>query len=388
MVEIRYQGLTLDGRYQLRHCLDKGSFGAVYEAVDLRFDSTVAVKILFEERSDTATAFRKEARLAREFRHPHVVTVFDYGTDAKLNVGYIVMEFLQGRRLDYVMSDRSSPVPDRVIAQFVDQIGWALQSAHERDLIHRDVKPRNVMLVDEGTSSERFVLLDLGLASKTNSKTILRNQTHDGALSPNYASPEQINQGMVDFRSDIYSFGTVLYQMVTGVIPFPRDNFLNTMTAICRDPVPRFAEAVPHRVVPADLQNVVNECLEKQPDARPPSIQEVRQRVLVALGFGSGYYSMPPQDSEGTIPKVLPPLSSSDSPSAISPQSHNGKSAAAVIPTEATNSIGMRFKLIPAGSFLMGSPQSEAGHWPDEGPQHRVEISRPLFAEFLRRLIF
>lgn len=332
MAKDTYEGLKLDDRYLMQRRLDSGSFGAVYEAVDLRFDSTVAIKILFEQNQETVSAFRKEARLAREFKHPHVVTVFDYGTDETLNVGYIVMEFLKGRRLDQVIADLSGPVPDRVIAQFVDEVGSALQSAHERNLIHRDLKPRNVMLVDETSSSERFVLLDLGLASKTTSTATLRNQTLDGALSPHYASPEQFNQSAVDFRSDIYSFGTVLYEMVTGVIPFPRDQLFTTMMAICKDPVPPFSEVIPGRRVPEDLEAVIRGCLEKTPDTRPQSIQEIRQRVLSALGFGTGFYSVQFLDAgiethAGTLPSAQ---TDTRSPQKPRPRSSDGNSSAGV----------------------------------------------------------
>jgi len=288
MAEDKFEGRKLDDRYHLQRRLDAGSFGAVYEAVDLKFDSTVAVKILFEQNLESASAFRKEARLARQFKHSNVVTVFDYGSDKKLDVGYIVMEFLKGCRLDQLIVP-GSPITDRMIAKFTDEVGSALQSAHERQLVHRDLKPRNVMLVDEGTSHERFVLLDLGLASQTDSTATLRNQTLDGAMTPHYASPEQFNQGTVEFPSDIYSFGTVLYELITGKIPFPREQLLGMMMAICNDPPPPFADVVPEREVPPALEEVVMQCLEKRPENRPASMQEVRERVLASMGFATGF---------------------------------------------------------------------------------------------------
>lgn len=280
MSKDRYEDQELDNRYHLQRLLDAGSFGAVYEARDLKLGRIVAVKILFEQ---DETAFRKEAKLAVQFEHPNVVKVFDYGSDKKLNVGYIVMEFLNGRRLDQLITSQSGRVSYPMIAQFADEIGSALQLAHDRQLIHRDLKPRNVMLVDDGTSQERFVLLDLGLASQTNSTSTLRNQTLDGALSPHYASPEQFGQGSVDFRSDVYSFGTILFELVTGQIPFPRDQLLGLMMAICNEQSPRMSDIAPDRDVPDELEEIIQHCLQKAPADRPGSMRIVRETILKAL---------------------------------------------------------------------------------------------------------
>lgn len=281
MPKDRYEDQDLDGRYHLLRLLDAGNFGAVYEARDSKLGRTVAVKILFEK---DETAFRKEAKLAVQFDHPNVVKVYDYGSDEKLNVGFIVMEFLKGRRLDQLITSYRGRVPDAVIVRLVDQIGGALQLAHERQLIHRDLKPGNVMLVDENTPQERFVLLDLGLASQMNATSTLRNQTLDGALSPQYASPEQFGQGSVDFRSDIYSFGTILFELFTGETPFVRDQLLSLMMAICGEPSPSFRDTAPDREVPPEVEEIVQHCLAKQPGARPNSIRIVRSRILTAFG--------------------------------------------------------------------------------------------------------
>jgi serine/threonine protein kinase len=297
MARDRYVDQELDGRYRLQRLIDSGSFGAVYEARDLKLDRTVAVKILFDPDD---TSFRKEAMLAVQFEHPNVVKVFDYGSDENLDVGFIVMEFLDGKRLDQVITSMHGRVPWPIIAQFVDEIGSALQLAHDRQLIHRDLKPRNVMSVDDGTSQNRFVLLDLGLASQTDSTSTLRNQTLDGALSPEYASPEQFSQTVVDYRSDIYSFGTILFELVAGQIPFLRDQLPAMMLAITAEPAPRLADIAPDREAPTDLDDIVLHCLEKQPSARPESIRIVREKVLELIPRSSSTaapYSIPPRSS-------------------------------------------------------------------------------------------
>ncbi len=281
MPKDKYEDSTLDGRYHLQRLLDSGSFGAVYEARDTKLGRIVAVKILFEKNEP---AFRKEAKLAVQFDHPNVVKVYDYGADSSLGVGYIVMEFLKGCRLDQLITQHRGRVPDAVILRFVDQIGAALQLAHERNLIHRDLKPQNVMLVEEGTLQERFVLLDLGLASQMNSTSTLRNQTLDGALTPRYASPEQMGQKAVDFRSDIYSFGTMLYELFTGEVPFVRDQILSLMMAICTETPPTFQFTAPNCQVPSEVEVIVQHCLSKKAAERPESIRIVRSRILAAFG--------------------------------------------------------------------------------------------------------
>jgi serine/threonine protein kinase/formylglycine-generating enzyme required for sulfatase activity len=272
----QYVGIELENRYLLKQVVDAGSFGAVYDAVDQKFDSRVAIKILFESHVDSH-AFRSEALLARRFRHPNVVEVFEFGVDSEHGVAYIVMEFLQGTRVDQLIAE--SDCEPHLFDRFVDQIGSALDTAHSRQLVHRDLKPQNVMLVDRGQPTERFVLLDLGVATKTDSMTTLRNQALDGAMSPQYASPEQIKRKEVDYRSDVYSFGTILYEWLTGQPPFTSDNLLGLANAICRDTPVRPCELTDQPIHP-EVEEVVLQCLAKNPARRPESIGEVRTRIL------------------------------------------------------------------------------------------------------------
>ncbi len=271
-----YEGIELDDRYLLRRAVDAGNFGAVYEAIDKKFDSRVAVKVLFESQVDSP-AFRSEARLARQFRHPNVVEVYEFGVDDAHKVAYIVMEFLEGLRVDQLIAE-----PDfdpGTFCRFVDQVGSALDNAHSRNLVHRDFKPQNVMLVDRGRSTERFVLLDLGVASKTDSRTTLRNKALDGALSPQYASPEQVEGRDVDYRSDIYSFGTVLFEWLTGNPPFSSDQLIGLAHAISQQEPPHPSEMTEREIDP-EVETVVLSCLHKNPERRPQSIGEVRRRIL------------------------------------------------------------------------------------------------------------
>lgn len=279
---MQYEGIELENRYRLDRIVDAGNFGAVYDAVDTKFNSRVAVKILFSNESLSEQEFRSEALLARQFRHPNVVEVYEFGVDDEHNVSYIVMEFLSGLRGDVLMAE-----PDfdaRLFCRFVDQIGSALDTAHSRQLVHRDLKPQNFMLLDRGQSTERFVLLDLGVASKTDSITTLRNKGLDGAMSPQYASPEQVRgDNEVDFRSDIYSFGTILFEWLAGQPPFRSEQLLGLVHAIC-EKEPPYPREVTNRELNREVEDVIIECLEKNPERRPKSIDDIRQRVLAALG--------------------------------------------------------------------------------------------------------
>lgn len=278
------EGEVLSERYKLVKRIDAGGFGAVYKGVDLRLDSTVAVKILFSHAQtgeDIEAAFRKEARLTRKFRHPNVVEVYDYGIDE--GVGYIVMEFLRGPRLDQLFKQNNGCLPPLLMRMLVTEMTLALENAHEQQLVHRDLKPQNIILVDEGEPEQRFILLDLGIASQMDAENTLRNATSDTSLSPNYASPEQFGGEEIGPQSDIYSLATIIYQMLTGTVPFRGQTLMKLMLAIRSDPPPPFAEVAAERDIPEKIQTLIMQCLEKEPEKRPATITEVRARFLEAM---------------------------------------------------------------------------------------------------------
>lgn len=278
---LQYVGIELNNRFKLERSIDSGNFGAVYEARDNKFDSPVAVKILFEHALTSEQAFRREAKLARQFRHPNVVEVFDFGVDEEKQIAYIVMEFLKGPRVDQLIFE--SDFDKRLFCRFVDHVGSALFSAHNKQLVHRDLKPQNVMLVNRNRPDERFVLLDLGVSTKTDSASTLRNQTLDGAMSPQYASPEQVKGETVDFRSDVYSFGTIMYEWVTRHPPFPGDQLWSLISAICTEEPTPPSQLAPERDVPQAVEDIILKCLSKKPEDRPESLNVVREAVLGAM---------------------------------------------------------------------------------------------------------
>lgn len=275
----RFEGERLSNRYLLEKLLDRGGFGGVYKGIDSRFDSQVAIKVLTPPFSDNE--FRREAKLNRAFRHPNVVEVYDYGIDRGL--AYIVMEYLRGDRVDQLLHNRFNRLfPLELLDKFVYEITSALQNAHEQALVHRDLKPQNVMLIDEGKPTERFILLDFGIAAQTDATNTMRNSTRDTAFTPNYGAPERFTGEETDHRTDIYSFGIILYELVTGTLPFQNDRLLALMQAVQHDPPPTFEEVAPHVKGCEHIETLIMRCLEKQQSDRPQSMAEVREEYFEA----------------------------------------------------------------------------------------------------------
>jgi len=278
-------GRTLDGRYRLVKYVDRGGFGAVYLGLDGKFNQPVAVKVGLSYRD-----FMKEAKLAAEVRHDHIVQVTDYGHDNGL--AFMVMEFLNGDSLEKLFLKQDRRLSPEQLCQLVREVGDALAQAHADHLVHRDLKPRNIMLKEpptkSGTSSfpKKFVLLDFGIAAKLDAEGTQRNRTKDGAGTVEYMAPELLQTPSVATpQSDIYAFGVILYQMLVGRVPFPQadSSFMamaECLNGIARLPPPRFAEVAPDRSFPPGIEALVLQCLEKNPSRRPQTMEEVCERFL------------------------------------------------------------------------------------------------------------
>ncbi|WP_010583860.1 serine/threonine protein kinase [Schlesneria paludicola] len=281
-------GRDLDGRYLLEEFIDRGGFGAVYKGTDRKFNQAVAVKVGMSSRE-----FMKEARLAAEVKHNHIVQVTDFGSDNGL--AYLVMEYLEGEDLEKLFKRQGSRLTDAQLLKFVSEVGDALAHAHDDNLIHRDLKPRNIILRGYSGKSgllidkSKFVLLDFGIAAKLDSEGTQRNHTQDGAGTAEYMAPELLSrQPRATTLSDIYAFGVILYQMMTGRVPFPQADsshlaLAECLSAIVRNPAPRFTEVNGEAIYPVELEELVLQCLEKDPACRPQSMAELRQRFLNAM---------------------------------------------------------------------------------------------------------
>ena len=261
------------GRYELTHLVARGGMAQVYRAMDLQLDRPVALKVLFPELSVDRTfveRFRREAQAAANLSHPNIVPVFDWGEDD--GSYFIVMEYIDGRPLSAVLRD-PQPLAPRQIATIGAGVAAALAFAHRHGVVHRDVKPGNVLITPEGDVK----VTDFGIARAVNTEESL---TQTGAVmgTAAYFSPEQAEGKGVDSRSDIYSLGVVLYEMSVGKPPFTGDSPVAVASKHVRDtPVlPRAANPA----VPAALEAVIMKAMAKDPDDRYRSAEELRADLL------------------------------------------------------------------------------------------------------------
>ncbi len=208
------------GRYEVIGELGQGAMGIVYKAKDPLIDRVVAIKTInlglaLDEKEEYEGRFYQEAKAAGRLNHPNIVTIYDVGKSG--DVAYIAMEFLQGRELRDIMDDDGLLPADQVL-DIVAQVAQGLAYAHEHDIVHRDVKPSNIMVVRDG----HVKITDFGIARMASSA--VRTQTGMVLGSPKYMSPEQVMGRTIDQRSDIFSLGVMLYEMLTGQAPFNGEN--------------------------------------------------------------------------------------------------------------------------------------------------------------------
>ena len=264
---------TYSGRYELTHLIARGGMAQVYRAMDRQLERPVALKILFPELSIDRTfveRFRREAQAAANLSHPNIVPVFDWGEDD--GSYFIVMEYVEGRPLSAVLRD-PQPMPPREIATIGAGVAAALAFAHRHGVVHRDVKPGNVLITPEGDVK----VTDFGIARAMNTEESL---TQTGAVmgTAAYFSPEQAEGKGVDSRSDIYSLGVVLYEMAVGRPPFTGDSPVAVASKHVRDMPVLPREANPS--VPPALEAVVMKAMAKNPDDRYGSAEELRADLL------------------------------------------------------------------------------------------------------------
>ncbi len=260
-------GSLLGGRYRLRARLAAGGMGAIHVATDEQLGRTVAVKLLRSELSDDPVfveRFRREARAAASLSHPNVATVFDFGEDS--GVPYIVMESVDGRDLSRVIRE-DGPLPPDLAADLAAQIASGLGHAHSAGVIHRDVKPANVMITDGG----RVKVTDFGIARALGDSTL----TVSGSVlgTAHYISPEQAAGASAGPGSDVYSLGIVLYEMLTGSLPFTGESPVAVAMRHISDEVPAPGDLAED--VPSELDSIVAKATAKDPSDRYGSADEM-----------------------------------------------------------------------------------------------------------------
>jgi eukaryotic-like serine/threonine-protein kinase len=252
-------------RYELEELVGSGGMSRVFRARDRLLDREVAVKILHEqylEDEDYVERFRREARAAAQLGHPNIVTVIDRGRSNGCE--YIVFEYVEGENLKQLV-ERAGPLPVRRALELAIQIGRALEFAHSNGLVHRDVKPQNVLL-REG----RAKVTDFGIARTVDVHGLTQTGTVLG--TSDYIAPEQAQGLGASEQSDVYSLGVVLYELLTGAPPFTGEGFLQVALRHVHDPVPSVVERRPD--LPPRVAAAVERALEKDPALRFPSMQE------------------------------------------------------------------------------------------------------------------
>jgi eukaryotic-like serine/threonine-protein kinase len=265
----------LAGRYRLDEIIGRGGMSTVYRGTDLALDRVVAVKValdpLAEENPVYVARFKREAHAAAALNHPGIVTVYDAGTDGPTR--FIVMEYVRGRSLAQILRDERPLEPARA-ARIAAAVADALSAAHAAGIVHRDIKPGNVMVADDGAVK----VLDFGIARTEDAVTITQTALVLGTAP--YMSPEQALGQPADARSDIYSLGCVLYEMLTGEPPFMAEVPAGVMHQHVRV-APRPPVAL-NPQVPSRLNALVLEMLAKSPDDRPQTAAQVRDRLIEA----------------------------------------------------------------------------------------------------------
>jgi len=259
------------GPYEIESLLGAGGMGEVYRAHDSRLNRTVAIKVLppsFSADRERLQRFAQEARAAAALNHPNILSIFDIGEEQ--GAPYVVSELLEGETLRERL--RNGPLPIRKVIDYAMQVAKGLAAAHEKGIVHRDLKPENLFL----THDNRVKILDFGLAKLTRPEVstgsgeapTVQVATETGLVmgTAGYMSPEQVRGKPTDHRSDIFSFGAILFEMISGKRAFHGETPADTMSAILKEEVPELSETA--RTVPPGLERIVRHCLEKHPAQR------------------------------------------------------------------------------------------------------------------------
>lgn len=421
------------GHYEVLQVLGRGGFGIVFRAFDEMLQRVVALKVMAPQLAATSPArkrFLREARSSAQVRHENVVQVYEV---AEQPLPYLAMEFIPGETLQQLL-DRVGPLDVPEVLRIGRQIAEGLAAAHATDLIHRDIKPGNMLL--EG-GQHKVKITDFGLARAADDASI--SQSGIIAGTPMYMAPEQAEGKTLDQRADLFSLGSVLYQMVAGRPPFRANSTVAVLKRVVEDKPRAIREIIPE--TPQWLCDIIAKLHAKSPDDRFQSAREVAdvladcEAQLKANSKLKDYSRIPRSKSQPfgrrkwvaaaaavlLLPVValvatefagvtklfhgrgelLPNQPGSD-PQAKVGASWNGWPADAPppaiapfdaaqarahqevwakyfdVPIEIENSIGMKLRLIPPGKFTMGSADGELGRWLHEGPQHVVTITKPF----------
>ena len=292
------------GRYRIEGVLGRGAMGVIYRAHDPEIDRPVAVKLIradlldSQDRADYVIRFRREAQAAGRCTHPNIVTIYDFATHE--GNPFLAMEFIEGMNLNEVRS-RGTVFDTAQSVFLVQQLLDALEAMHRLGVVHRDIKPANILLMD----GAKVKVTDFGISRFDTS-----DLTQDGSVigTPSYMSPEQCRGDAVDARTDLFSSGVILYELLGGERPFPGRNFAEVTQRLLFEP-PRDLCALNPGISVA-LKAVVEQALAKSPEARFASAAEMSS----ALRAGMGAHAVPSHDQTIILPRAVPDAAGASSP--------------------------------------------------------------------------
>ena len=293
-------GLVFDHRYEVQQKIGVGGMADVYRGKDTLLGRPVAIKILhqnFGSDQDFVARFKREAQAAGKLNHPNVVSMYDVGFDQGFH--YIIMEYVSGCTLKEYIQHHGDQVTVQEAVKITVAIAEGLEHAHMMGIVHCDVKPHNILITDSG----RVKVTDFGIARAINSATTMM-YTNSVMGSAHYISPEQASGKSINVSTDIYSLGVVLYELLTGEVPFRGETPVSVALQHVKDPV--VAPRIKNAMIPPQLEQVVLIALEKEPGKRFGSISEMIQALRMSLGYRGGTSARPMQHDFAT--QVLPPL--------------------------------------------------------------------------------
>lgn len=291
-------GKILGNRYEIIEKIGGGGMAIVYKAKDKLLNRYVAIKVLrheFTNDQDFIEKFRQESLSAASLTHPNIVSIYDTGVDE--NIYYIVMEYVKGMTLKKYINKKGK-IEENEAIKITRQIAEALKHAHNNKVIHRDIKPHNILMTDENVAK----VADFGIARAANSSTIINTSNVIGSV--HYFSPEQARGGYVDEKSDIYSLGIVMYEMVTGEVPFDADNHITVaMKHVNEEVIPPTSK---NDNISKNYEKIILKCLNKQQSYRYQSISELLDD-LNKVSLNKEYAVANYQDKLKSSPTIIVP---------------------------------------------------------------------------------
>lgn len=299
------KGHLLGGRYKIISVLGEGGMANIYLAEDIILQRKVAVKVLrldLQKDPQTIQRFQREALSTSELSHPHIVSILDVGTEGDRH--YLVMDYVDGPDIEKYIQ-RNNPIPLPKVIDIMDQILSAVALAHKHNVIHRDLKPQNILMDKKGN----IKIVDFGIAIALNQSTMTQTNTAMGSV--HYMSPEQARGSMATKQSDIYSLGIILYKLLTGTVPFTGENAVAVALKHFQEKIPSLRDKNP--TIPQPLENVVFKATAKDPRDRYKSVLEMKKDLDTCLDSkrkDEPVYK-PDHDPSADETIVVPPLEGS-----------------------------------------------------------------------------